>query len=95
MGIVFAVLLLTGSRLMKSKQVHYLVGLLERFARKDLYAACCSKSQDEFSDIAKGRSPLRRNLKGGVRHPARRLQGAQRHHLLPGELCAWMKPTGR
>ncbi|PTT51268.1 methyl-accepting chemotaxis protein, partial [Aeromonas sp. HMWF014] len=35
MGVIFVVLLLTGSRLMV-KQVHYLVGLLERFARKDL-----------------------------------------------------------
>ena len=46
------VLLLTGSRLMV-KQVHYLVGLLERFARKDLSHRVLLKSRDEFGDIAK------------------------------------------
>ena len=35
MGLLFVILLLTGSRLMV-KQVHYLVGLLERFAKRDL-----------------------------------------------------------
>ena len=51
MGVVFVVLLLTGSRLMV-KQVHYLVGLLERFARKDLSHKVLLKSRDEFGDIA-------------------------------------------
>ena len=45
MGVVFVVLLLTGSRLMV-KQVHYLVGLLERFANKDLSHSVLLKSRD-------------------------------------------------
>ena len=35
------------------KQVHYLVGLLERFANKDLSHSVLLKSRDEFGDIAK------------------------------------------
>ena len=62
MGIVFVVLLLTGSRLMV-KQVHYLVGLLERFARKDLSHKVLLKSRDEFGDIAKAVAHSQENLK--------------------------------
>ena len=72
MGVVFVVLLLTGSRLMG--QTHYLVGLLERFAR-DLSHSVLLKSRDEFGDIAKV-AHSQDNLKGGVRHPASRLQGS-------------------
>ena len=62
MGVVFVVLLLTGSRLMV-KQVHYLVGLLERFARKDLSHSVLLKSRDEFGDIAKAVAHSQDNLK--------------------------------
>ena len=62
MGVVFVVLLLTGSRLMV-KQVHYLVGLLERFARKDLSHSVLLKSRDEFGDIAKAVAHSQENLK--------------------------------
>ena len=62
MGVVFVVLLLTGSRLMV-KQVHYLVGLLERFANKDLSHSVLLKSRDEFGDIAKGVAHSQENLK--------------------------------
>lgn len=64
MGVVFVVLLLTGSRLMV-KQVHYLVGLLERFARKDLSHSVLLKSRDEFGDIAKAVAHSQDNLKEG------------------------------
>ncbi|MFQ2633532.1 methyl-accepting chemotaxis protein [Aeromonas caviae] len=63
MGVVFVVLLLTGSRLMV-KQVHYLVGLLERFANKDLSHSVLLKSRDEFGDIAKAVAHSQENLKG-------------------------------
>ncbi len=62
MGVVFVVLLLTGSRLMV-KQVHYLVGLLERFANKDLSHSVLLKSRDEFGDIAKAVAHSQENLK--------------------------------
>ncbi|MFM5174869.1 methyl-accepting chemotaxis protein [Aeromonas caviae] len=62
MGVVFVVLLLTGSRLMV-KQVHYLVGLLERFARKDLSHSVLLNSRDEFGDIAKAVAHSQENLK--------------------------------
>ncbi len=62
MGVVFVVLLLTGSRLMV-KQVHYLVGLLERFANKDLSHSVLLKSRDEFGDIAKAVAHAQENLK--------------------------------
>ena len=62
MGLLFVVLLLTGSRLMV-KQVHYLVGLLERFARKDLSHRVLLKSRDEFGDIAKAVAHSQENLK--------------------------------
>ncbi|MBL0607346.1 methyl-accepting chemotaxis protein [Aeromonas caviae] len=62
MGVVFVVLLLTGSRLMV-KQVHYLVGLLERFANKDLSHSVQLKSRDEFGDIAKAVAHSQENLK--------------------------------
>ena len=61
MGVVFVVLLLTGSRLMV-KQVHYLVGLLERFANKDLSHSVLLKSRDEFGDIAKAVAHSQENL---------------------------------
>ena len=62
MGVVFVVLLLTGSRLMV-KQVHHLVGLLERFANKDLSHSVLLKSRDEFGDIAKAVAHSQENLK--------------------------------
>ncbi|WP_421187502.1 methyl-accepting chemotaxis protein [Aeromonas sanarellii] len=62
MGVIFVVLLLTGSRLMV-KQVHYLVGLLERFARKDLSHSVLLNSRDEFGDIAKAVAHSQENLK--------------------------------
>ena len=62
MGLLFVILLLTGSRLMV-KQVHYLVGLLDRFAKRDLSHKVLLKSRDEFGDIAKAVSHSQDNLK--------------------------------
>ena len=62
MGVVFVVLLLTGSRLMV-KQVHYLVGLLVRFDNKELCHWVLLKSRDEFGDIAKAVAHSQENLK--------------------------------
>ncbi|WP_421210103.1 methyl-accepting chemotaxis protein [Aeromonas sp. 602396] len=62
MGLLFVILLMTGSRLMV-KQVHYLVDLLERFAKRDLSHKVLLKSQDEFGDIAKAVSHSQENLK--------------------------------
>ena len=69
MGVVFVVLLLTGSRLMV-KQVHYLVGLLERFANKDLSHSVLLKSQDEFRRHRQGGGPLPGEPQGGVPGPS-------------------------
>ncbi|PKQ81530.1 chemotaxis protein [Aeromonas sobria] len=62
MGLLFVILLLTGSRLMV-KQVNYLVGLLERFAKRDLSHKVLLRSRDEFGDIAKAVSHSQENLK--------------------------------
>ncbi|MGL4249869.1 MAG: methyl-accepting chemotaxis protein [Aeromonas sp.] len=62
MGLLFVVLLMTGSRLMV-KQVHYLVSLLDRFAKRDLSHKVQLKSRDEFGDIAKAVSHSQENLK--------------------------------
>ncbi len=62
MGLLFVILLMTGSRLMV-KQVHYLVDLLERFAKRDLSHKVLLKSRDEFGDIAKAVSHSQENLK--------------------------------
>ncbi|PJG57705.1 methyl-accepting chemotaxis protein [Aeromonas cavernicola] len=61
-GLLFVILLMTGSRLMV-KQVRYLVGLLERFAKRDLSHKVQLKSSDEFGDIAKAVSHSQENLK--------------------------------
>ena len=62
MGLLFVILLMTGSRLMV-KQVHYLVDLLERFAKRDLSHKVLLRSRDEFGDIAKAVSHSQENLK--------------------------------
>ena len=84
MGVIFVVLLLTGSRLMV-KQVHYLVGGCWSVSpTKDLSHSVLLKSRDEFGDIAKAVAHSQENPRGVFGTQRAACKGAQRDRL-PGD----------